>query len=373
MDHPSHSPDIRRLARKFLSQQKRVAFKYADHPDLIAVFESGENAVQIRKAEIRRQIEPNESLQEITKKIEKQTGRKFEIFWDEFIDECSEYRARYDLAFGAGGLKDLRKRYKQAIDDFDDFVSSLSEAVGSKAPHGVNLFAPTIWQEACRHYLAWQASAHIADDIPSFEDRVYMRHYGGNTGPRTARQNTLDGSLSAIRASLVAAEIMISANLPEGHHTEFWKTHHVEQALVYWLYGNHREGVDFDTLLPSGWDFGRAFVIELIRSVWGKKGLAVTTAEKRLTIALKTIQARLDNIKSSQLEATISYEVASNISDGECRNLAICFEVGQQTSQRWNLELPDFARPKGYDAGAQILAEYGQDHWPMWLDHRSKS
>ena len=373
MDHPSHPLEIRRLARQFLSQQKRVAFKYADHPVINAMFESGENAVHIRKAKIRRQIEPNASLREIAQKFEKQTSFKFEPFWNEFVDECSEYRARYDLAFGDGGLKDLRKKYEKAIDDFDDFVSSLSKAVGSKAPHGVNLFAPTIWQEACRHFLAWQAAVHIADDIPSFEENVYLRHYGGKTGPRTARQNTLDGSLSAIRASLVAAEHMVSANLPKGHHKEFWKDHHVEQALVYWLYENHREGVEFDTLLPSGWDFGRAFVIELTRSVWGKKGLAVTTAEKRLSTAMKAIRARLKDINSSRLEATISYEVASEFSDGECRNLAICFELGQQTSQRWNQALPDFARLKGVDTDTQFLAEYGQDHWPMWLDHRSKS
>ncbi len=364
---------MRRLARKFLNQQTRVTFKYADHPDINAVLESGESAVHIRKAKIRRQIEPNESLREIAQKFEKQTSFKFEPFWNEFVDECSEYRARYDLTFGDGGLKDLRKKYKKAIDDFDDFVSSLAEAVGSKAPRGVNLFAPTIWQEACRHFLAWQASAHIADDIPSFEDHVYLPHYGGNTGPRTARQNTLDGSLSAIRASIVAAENTVSANLPEGHHKEFWKDHHVEQALLYWLYENHREGIDFDTFMPSGWNYGRTFLIEMIRSVWGEKSLAVTTAEKRLSTALKAIRARLEDIRSSRLEATISYQIASELSEGDCRNLAICFELGQQISQRWNQELPDFARPRGYDADAQILAEYGQDHWPMSLDHRSKS
>ncbi|WP_125184558.1 hypothetical protein [Hyphobacterium indicum] len=364
---------MRRLAHQFLSQHRRIAFKYADHPDLNVVFESAGKAVQVRKAEIRRQIEPSKSLEDIRKRVEKQTGGEFEIFWDDYVDECSEYRARYDLAFGDGGLKDLRKKYRKAIDKFDNFVSGLSDAVGSKAPHGVNLFAPTTWQEACRHFLAWQASAHIADDIPSFEDHALLRHYGGNTGPRTARQNTLDGSLSATRASLVAAEKMVSSNLPEGHHKEFWKDHHVEQALVYWLDATCHERVDFEKFMPSGWNYGRTFLIEMIRSVWGEKSLAVTTAEKRLSTAMKAIRERLEDIRSSRLEATISYQVASEFSEGDCRNLAICFELGQQISQRWNQELPDFARPRGYDADAQILAEYGQDHWPMWLDHRSKS
>lgn len=292
------------------------------------------------------------------------------------IEECLRFRARYEFESQQFDLKILRRQLRTSLKWLRGFRQNLAAMVRSEGCVGLNMYAPTAWQNANKNYAALLSAAHVADSVPEWSTRFEIGRDPGEVASNMARANSLTGAIENIEQSLVATLEQIDSAIPKGHAKYDWKTVNAEQVVLAWLFETIELNEPPEQRLPHGRDRSRQFLAGLLGFIWGG-GTTEATREKYVASAsrriLKTYTNRFALLSERPTLRDVVTEAQTDrnyIQSQEVWDLSVTRQLRQED---WEERLDQYRQPPRLTSDLEQLARHGSERWPIPLEPQADS